>query len=1070
MSTQVAERTGAGEETGTARLELERCQRELQESHRRLGELEQAEALLAGENRLLELVAKGEPLPSILEGICRLVEEVFGGSLCSILLLDPNGRQLWHAAAPSLPASYTGAFDGKTIGAQTGPCGRAAFFGAPVIVCDIAADPLGDDYRAFALAHGLHACWSTPILSHDGKTLGTFAVLSREPRSPTPQHQTIIAQITHLAAVAIERKRAEDALRRSEAYLAEAERLNHTGSWAYDVIRRVPTYWSAERCRISGLDPAQGHPSVESERAAHPPEDWSRLMETVDRAIREKSDFQTESRLVFPNGSIKHLRMVGHPVLNAAGDVVELVGSTTDVTEAKQAGVLLAGEKRLLEMVARGDSLSGVLTELCRLFEELCSGSFSSILLLDRNANRLRHGAAPSLPEDYIKAIEGGVPGPSAGWYGTAACRGKAVIVPDIAADPLWADYREVALAHGLRACWSAPIRSSDDTILGTFAIYYREPCSPAPEQQAIIDRLTHVASIVLERKLAEDTVRRGEAYLAEAQRLSRTGSFGWMVSSGELIWSNETFCILGYDRSVKPALGLVFRRVHPEDLGLVRQTIRRATREKAGFDFEHRLLMPEGEVKHLRVVAHPARAESGGVEFVGAVMDITEKKKTEDALRSAKARFKGILEIAEDAIISVDSGQRIVLFNQGAETVFGYAQAEIIGKPLSLLLPRRFAQAHRGHIQAFSESPEVSRSMGQRREVFGRRKDGSEFPAEASISKLDLGGELVFTVILRDITERKRAAELLRASETFARGQAEALVQALDALARESSPDRIVEHVLRTMTRQLDAHSSSVWLRDETTGLMTFEFALEDDKFKAKSVGPAIAMCPSLPADPPWPWPEVCRTIKPSVLDEIRERPDVPWCAHLLAQGVASVFDRAHADGRRGGGRHRNTFTQERVFRPEELELAQALTNQAMLAMQLTRLSAQSRRSAVMAERNRMARDIHDTLAQGFTGIIVQLEAAEDAKSRGMSAAADEHLGRAGILARESLNEARRSVRALRPQVLEELDLCRALDRLIREMAAGTTLKTEFSVRGGGLHRSRPIGRKTSCALDRKS
>src|SRR5207247_10409256 len=168
----------AGAATATKALpsELERWQRELDECHRRMGELEQGEALLAGENRLLEMVAKGELLPSILDGICLLVEEISSGSLCSILLLDASGNRLWHGAAPSLPASYTSAFDGRAIGPLTGPCGRATYFKKPVIVCDIATDPLEDGCGGVALAHALRACWSTPILSSEGKAWGRFAV------------------------------------------------------------------------------------------------------------------------------------------------------------------------------------------------------------------------------------------------------------------------------------------------------------------------------------------------------------------------------------------------------------------------------------------------------------------------------------------------------------------------------------------------------------------------------------------------------------------------------------------------------------------------------------------------------------------------------------------------------------------------------------------------------------------------------------------------------------------------------------------------------------------------------
>ena len=157
---------------------------------------------------------------------------------------------------------------------------------------------------------------------------------------------------------------------------------------------------------------------------------------------------------------------------------------------------------------------------------------------------------------------------------------------------------------------------------------------------------------------------------------------------------------------TIKPTLELVFKRIHPDDIAFVRQTLDHATYHKANLDFEHRLLMPGRQFGQMRPrLAQPAKTAAGALEFVGAVMDITEKKKSEDALNAAKARFEGILEIAEDAIISVDSNQRILLFNQGAEKVFGYAQAEVIGKSLDLLLPQRFAQAHRSHIEGFAKS-----------------------------------------------------------------------------------------------------------------------------------------------------------------------------------------------------------------------------------------------------------------------------------------------------------------------------------------------------------------------------
>ena len=312
---------------------------------------------------------------------------------------------------------------------------------------------------------------------------------------------------------------------------------------------------------------------------------------------------------------------------------------------------------------------------------------------------------------------------------------------------------------------------------MATFAMYYCEPRRPSRRDQEIIEQITHLAGVAIERKLTYVQLQRSEDYLAEAQTLTRTGSFGWKVSTDEHFWSDETFRIWEYDPSTKITLQLILDRIHPEDIPRAKQIIARAAEGGQDFELEYRLLLPGGSVKHIHVVTHAVGGDSGNFEFIGVVMDITERKKTQEALNAAKARFEGILEIAEDAIISMDSGQRIVLFNQGAERVFGYASDEVMGKPLDILLPQRFAHSHRGHIEAFAKSPDVSRLMAQRREVFGRRKDGSEFPAEASISKLSLGNEVVFTVILRDITERKHAEQALektfRRSRSFKRGVA---------------------------------------------------------------------------------------------------------------------------------------------------------------------------------------------------------------------------------------------------------------------------------------------------------
>jgi len=314
----------------------------------------------------------------------------------------------------------------------------------------------------------------------------------------------------------------EKKLQRSEAYLAEAQRLTHTGSWAFSAI--APLYWSEENFRIWGFDPRQGLPTREAMLQRIHPEDRDRVVEHVQNAVRERTDYTIEFRIVQPDGAVRYLHGLGHTAFSASGELVEVVGTNVDVTERKRAEVLLGGEKRLLEMIARGNSRAHILEALCRLVEELASGALTSILLLEPKANQLRHGAAPSLPIAYTKAIDGIAIGPCVGSCGTAAYSAKPVIVSDIASDPLWANFRDLALGHGLRACWSTPIISSAGKVLGTFAIYYREPRSPTPPEHELIEQITHLASIAVEREQAEAALRQAQTDLAHVSRVTTMG------------------------------------------------------------------------------------------------------------------------------------------------------------------------------------------------------------------------------------------------------------------------------------------------------------------------------------------------------------------------------------------------------------------------------------------------------------------------------------------------------------------------------------------------------------------
>jgi len=175
------------------------------------------------------------------------------------------------------------------------------------------------------------------------------------------------------------------------------------------------------------------------------------------------------------------------------------------------------------------------------------------------------------------------------------------------------------------------------------------------------------------ERKQAEEKLRRSEAYLAEAEKLSHTGSFGWNVSSGEIYWSQETFRIFGCDPAERPTIDLALERTHPEDRTLVGQSLERLTRERKEFDYENRLLMPDGSVKYVRVMGYPSEDEAGRLEFVGAITDITERKRAEQELRRSEGYLAEAQKLSRSGSWAWNTRTRNAFWSQEMFRILGY-------------------------------------------------------------------------------------------------------------------------------------------------------------------------------------------------------------------------------------------------------------------------------------------------------------------------------------------------------------------------------------------------------------
>src|SRR5467141_4954060 len=378
------------------------------------------------------------------------------------------------------------------------------------------------------------------------------------------------------------------------------------------------------------------------------PEDLPRVIEVITQSMASGDPHEIEERIRRFDGAYRWFQVRGLRLRDATGRIVRWYVLLTDIDARKRAEAQLAGEKRLLEMVASSCPLTDVLTALCTFVEVISADCHCGVYLIDWSGPRFRNGAVPSLPATFNDPIDGLPVRREIGPCGQAALLKQQVIVTDLETDPLWQEsaIRPLALAHGIRSHWSTPIYARDGRVLGTFAIFHREPASPTQIQQDLIAQVTHIASIAIERASSEAALKRSEAFLGEAQHLSRVGSFAWRVATNEITWSEQLYRIFEFDPQVTVSLELIGTRVHPEDLTLLHDMIARAWSAASDFEYEHRLLMPDGSVKHLHLIAHGTKSESGEVEYIGATQDVTQRRLAEAALDKARSELAHVTRV----------------------------------------------------------------------------------------------------------------------------------------------------------------------------------------------------------------------------------------------------------------------------------------------------------------------------------------------------------------------------------------------------------------------------------------
>jgi diguanylate cyclase (GGDEF)-like protein/PAS domain S-box-containing protein len=361
--------------------------------------------------------------------------------------------------------------------------------------------------------------------------------------------------------------------------------------------------------------------------------------------------------------------------------------SITDITQRKRDELLAAGEKNVLEMVAANAALNEILVRVTDTISESDPDANCAILLLSRHGDSLELGSASGLPRALTEAMDGLPVASLAGEAAPNLSLAETLISADMGSDPLWSRYRELARNHGLEACWSTPIRSSEDSIVGALAVFYRDAHARIAQSFDLFDRMNRLTGIAIERKLAERALRSSEARFRGLFENVLDGVYQ-VSAEGFFISANPALVkMLGYETEEElMAMGPTScLYVNPDDrLTLLDEIARTGQIRNAEFKLRRR----DGSVIVVLENARVVKDESGGVvAYEGTLSDITDRKRAEVAVQEEKERAEVTLKSIADAVVTTDADGKIDYMNPVAEELTGWREAEVAGRPVTQVI-----------------------------------------------------------------------------------------------------------------------------------------------------------------------------------------------------------------------------------------------------------------------------------------------------------------------------------------------------------------------------------------------
>ncbi len=373
--------------------------------------------------------------------------------------------------------------------------------------------------------------------------------------------------------------------------------------------------------------------------AAVHPDDLNPLIDRWRALLASGQSGEIEARLRGHNGGYRWVLLRAEPVRDHRGDVFRWYGASTDIESRKRAEALLAAEKRTLEMIANGARVADILESLCNTIDAQAENIISAVMLMDEDGTRLWPAAAPRLARGWVEAISPLQIGPGIGSCGAAAFSKQRVIVSDIANEPSWAGFRDLALSYGLRAAWSQPLLSKDRQVLGTFGMYYSEPRSPDDTDLRLIEGAGHVAVIAIEGERSHAEISKAHEEIAKSEAELRTiiDAIPQLIvvlgPTGKTLYANQAVMkYTGLTRAEVIAGDFRSRVFHPEDVERLRDERTSALSRGMPFENEQRARRKDGQYRWMLVQYNPLRDQQGNIlRWYATGTDIEDRKQAEE-------------------------------------------------------------------------------------------------------------------------------------------------------------------------------------------------------------------------------------------------------------------------------------------------------------------------------------------------------------------------------------------------------------------------------------------------------